>query len=606
MSYYVVKFNRCEKILEIIKNLGASRLEFLDEDHPAVKPFVHQTTEEYIKVDLPEEFDAILSILRKLISQFLEMLKEMDLIKSASIQKNNKRDLLKLNAVIDEHREQLDDDAYFAAKSAYGHCLRLFHALEVLETQGIPTLYAYLQKQKETAEITGKRSLKKFFRLPGMDDVWDKTTDLYLKGYVHPKLDKLIELVKEELSKEISSRILVFSNYRDTVKQLSDELNKLEEVEAHWFVGQRSSKDDMGLRQKDQIRILEQFKHGYYNVLVSTSVGEEGLDVAQCDLVVFYDVVPSEIRLIQRSGRTGRKRAGRVVILAAKNTRDEGFYWASRAKRSRLIDVIHEVKAELESKKQKNLDDFFKNEDKQETNKEEEKKQTIENEPKDLTIFPKNADRPTIYMDNREKGSSIVRALLDQDINIETRTLPVGDYVLSDRVAIERKTTSDFSSTLMRQDLFPQLKKLKETYLNPILVIEGTDLYSHSTSKPAIQGAISSIVIDYQIPIIFTKDPTETAEFIHRIAFREQIKEKRPPLMKTAVKPSSLAEEQLHLVSQIPKINIRIATNLLREFSTIRNIFNQDQDSLRKVKGIGPKLANHIDLLVNTPFEENE
>ncbi len=585
-----------EKIREIVKNLGATRIEFLDENHPAVKPFVHTVKEEYVKVDLPEEFDSILSILKDLVGNFLKILKEMDLIASHSLQKNNKRDLLQLNSIIDQKRDELDDDAYFAAKAAYGHTIRLLHAIEVLETQGIPTLYAYLNKQKESAEISGKRSIKKFFALPGMDEVWDKTEDLYLSGYVHPKLEKLIQIIKEELEREISSRILVFSNYRDTVKQLTDELNKIDGVEAHWFVGQKSSKSDLGLRQKDQIRILEQFKQGHYNILVSTSVGEEGLDVAQCDLVVFYDVVPSEIRAIQRSGRTGRKREGKVIILAARNTRDEGFYWASRAKRGQLNDIIEEVKSELEGQKQKNLDDFFEATDP--VTKEE-----LNQRPMKTTVDP---SRPTVYVDNREKGSSIVRALLSQELNIVTQTLPVGDYILSNRVAVERKTTEDFARTLIRQDLFTQITRLKDTYERPLLIVEGEDLYTHSLAKNAVQGAISSIIVDYQIPVIFTRNPQETAEYIYRIAYREQILEKRPATVKTDVKPSSLAEEQLRLVSQIPKINMKIATNLLREFGTIRNIFNQNQDSLRKVKGIGPKLANHIDLLVNTPFEETE
>ncbi len=599
---------RKEKVWEIIKNLGATRLEFLDEDHPAVKPFVHTVDEEYIKVDLPEEFDSILNKLKDLLAEFLKILKDLDLIQSSVLAKNTKRDLLKLNALIDSKRKELGDDTYFQAKGAYGQTFRIMHALEVLETQGIPTLYSYLQKQREVAEISGKSALKKFFKLPGMDQVWVKTLSLYSKGYVHPKLSKLIELIQKELEREISSRILVFSNYRDTVKQLSEELNKIDGVEAHWFVGQKSTRDDQGLTQKDQIRILDEFKKGYYNVLVSTSVGEEGLDVAQCDLVVFYDVVPSEIRLIQRSGRTGRKRHGRVVILAAKNTRDEGFYWASQHRRSKLQDVLEEVKNELEGSKQKNLAEFMTSAHSESSPSKEHEDETLSADMKSTSSDSQETTagdgKPVVYFDSREKGSAIVRALLNQDIVLKSETLPVGDYILSDRVAIERKTVDDFLSTLFRQDLFTQLKKLKASYDRPILLIEGEDLYSTAPSRQAVQGAISSILVDFQIPILYTSNSEETAEYIFRIAYREQIQEKRVPSLKTAVKPSSLAEEQLNLVSQIPKINRKIATALLREFGTIRSIFNQNQDSLKKVKGIGPTLANHIDLLANTPYPE--
>jgi superfamily II DNA/RNA helicase len=118
----------------------------------------------------------------------------------------------------------------------------------------------------------------------------------------------------------------VFVKLRDSVKNITNKLKSRPGgfIKPARFVGQSTkSKDDKGLSQKKQLEILEQFKQGQYNVLVSTNVGEEGLDIAECDLVIFYDVVASEIRFIQRKGRTARHREGKVIILYCKDTHDE-------------------------------------------------------------------------------------------------------------------------------------------------------------------------------------------------------------------------------------------------------------------------------------------
>ena len=102
------------------------------------------------------------------------------------------------------------------------------------------------------------------------------------------------------------------------------------------FVGQAAKEGDKGLTQKQQLSIINDFKAGKFNVLIATSVAEEGLDIPSTDLVVFYEPIPSEIRAIQRRGRTGRKMAGKVIILITKGTPDEGYYWASKRKENAL------------------------------------------------------------------------------------------------------------------------------------------------------------------------------------------------------------------------------------------------------------------------------
>jgi ERCC4-related helicase/ERCC4-type nuclease len=639
------------KMQEIIKNLNTNRIEYMDEVDPKVKPYVHQTSVEYLKTELPNNFKSILSTLNKIQQDLLIELKELKVIKSSMPTNNPRRKLIDLPSEIQEKRATFEsENEFFQAMSAAGNVLRIAHALELVETQGIPSLHEYLLNQKNKAKREKKASLMKFLRFPGMSEIIKAVEDLYQDGEIHPKIDFLKEIVQKQLDQELTSRILVFSNYRSTSKLLTEELNKLDVINAHWFVGQTSSKDNQGLKQKEQIDILNRFKSGEFNVLVSTSVGEEGLDVAQCDLVVFYDVVPSSTRLIQRSGRTGRSREGKVVILIAKGTRDEGYHWASQKRKSKLKEDIEELQSELEMQKQSSIDEFLTKEntvvtgeseagrfrkkdlmeifdekedqidktDKTEPVKNEEKEIVIQNKEFDSEIHKEvneseliSADRideelPIIYVDSREKNTSIVRSLLKKPINLIQEILPIGDYLLSGRVVVERKSVSDLAETIKRGDLFTQLINLKNTYEKPILLVEGNDLFNQGLHKNAVYGAISSINIDLEIPIIYTKDTDETVEYLVTIATREQKEKKEKPYVKTKGSKSTMYDEQITLISQLPKINRLIAERLLEHFNTPREIFSTNQNELRKVKGIGKVLADRIDLLLSTPFNESK
>ncbi len=137
-------------------------------------------------------------------------------------------------------------------------------------------------------------------------------------------MGKTLELVVEQLEADPTSRVIVFAHFRDTVDAMVRRLDECDGVESVRFVGQASREGSGGMSQKEQLERLQRFRDGDCNVLVATSVGEEGLDVPRADLVIFYEPVASEIRTIQRRGRTGRHRAGTVHILIARDTRDEG------------------------------------------------------------------------------------------------------------------------------------------------------------------------------------------------------------------------------------------------------------------------------------------
>ncbi|HET6518067.1 MAG TPA: helicase-related protein, partial [Nitrosopumilaceae archaeon] len=169
------------------------------------------------------------------------------------------------------------------------------------------------------------------------------------KGVEHSKIPKLKEIIESEKNK-----VLVFTSYRDSVDTIHKRLTEMG-ISAGILIGKSG---ESGLKQKKQIETLQKFRNGEYKVLIATRVGEEGLDISEVNLVIFYDNVPSSIRYIQRRGRTGRKDAGKLIVLIAKDTIDETYYWIGKRKMTaakgmgeKMTRVLqkHEVKTGLDA-----------------------------------------------------------------------------------------------------------------------------------------------------------------------------------------------------------------------------------------------------------------
>jgi len=211
----------------------------------------------------------------------------------------------------------------------------------------------------------------------------------------------------------------------------------------------------------------------------------------------------------------------------------------------------------------------------------------------------------TVYVDSREGPSQVVKELMKIGVNTKLVTLAVGDYVLSDRVAVERKTVDDFASSIIDGRLFQQLKDLKENYELPLLLIEGEELYSvGNISSEAIRGAISSILVDFSIPIVWTKNSKDSALMLSTLARREQTqREVRIPI-RSMKKPLTITEQQEYLIAGLPNINRTLAKRLLKHFGTAEKVFTASKDELEKVPGIGEKIANKIRTLLSEKYEE--
>ena len=287
-----------------------------------------------ISVNLTKLMEEVYTAIQSLLEERLQYLSQLGFLRVKAdnlYAKIIRKDLLKLNAeLVRIVQGDGDKTGVYSALSVNAQGLILFHMIELIEQQGLDVLLIYLTKVKQDAR---KKNSSKAVKILASDHRINqifielkKNEDYYPEKLVHPKFYLLEKLLVQEFKNNPPSRVLVFVKLRDSVKNITNKLklNGKNLIKPARFVGQSTkSKDDKGLSQKKQLEILEQFKQGQYNVLISTNVGEEGLDIAECDLVIFYDVVASEIRFIQRKGRTARHREGKVIILYCKNTHDE-------------------------------------------------------------------------------------------------------------------------------------------------------------------------------------------------------------------------------------------------------------------------------------------
>ena len=347
------------KIQEICNNLFIEHLEYKTEEDADVKRYINLIDVKWKWFDLPSEYHYVKSILKTMLEEKLDWLVTRKIIK-----KNSrwifKRDLISLgeqlrfslNVRLEEERPSLS-----FALMQQSIALSLMHCIELIESQGFYSLWTFLNR----TQLEESRSHKLLLNDHRIKEVKGLIEQLKIE---HPKIEYLIKILKERFDSQFNlngnsnltysasgkkSRVLVFTQYRDTAQHIVELLNK-SKIKASRFVGQSEKQGDPGMKQEEQNSILEYFKEGDFNVLVATSIAEEGLDIPEVDLVVFYEPVPTEIRHIQRRGRTGRKNIGSVIILAAKDTIDQRYLDVSRMKIQKMKSVLSSTNAYLKFK----------------------------------------------------------------------------------------------------------------------------------------------------------------------------------------------------------------------------------------------------------------
>jgi len=214
-----------------------------------------------------------------------------------------------------------------------------------------------------------------------------------------------------------------------------------------------------------------------------------------------------------------------------------------------------------------------------------------------------------ILVDERERQSGVPDLLAKFGGKVEYRFLTVGDYVLSSECAVERKDARDFINSLFSGRLFDQAYRLSEAYRTSILIVEG-DLLTmvEESAKPrALWGALATIAFGYGLHVFFTRDATQTADFIYTIAKHGRFARPRRPLIQKKPRVETVQEIQLFVVSSLPGIGPRLADRLLRRFGTVRQVFSSSLPQLALVEGFGRSRAENITRFLDVsyrPFEK--
>ncbi len=587
-----------EKIAEICTNLSIENIQTRSEKDSDVAPFVHSREIEWVRLTVPKELLDIRTAIEEVLRDRIDDLNRLGISPARIDPRATKKELLGLQAMLMSSAKRQANQATFKGISILAEVLKLYHAVELAETQGTEALLKYFQRlQGEAISRSGSKASRRIMEDPKFRQAMQALEELKVQ---HPKPAMVRKILTEQIEAKPESRIMVFTNYRDTASALIRFLKEDPKIKAVRFVGQSSRADDEGLSQKKQAEILQRFRAGEYNVLIATSVGEEGIDIPATDMVLFYEPVPSEIRSIQRKGRTGRARSGRVVVLMARGTRDEAYYWISDRKEKTMNKQMRTLSGQASQSLASSSNEFLPRQ--LEVTEDNPERQNRKGQESLVDWAEADEERDKIFVDPRERG--MARLLEGRGLEVTLKNLEVGDYVVSDRVAIERKTAQDFVASIIdpERNLFRQIADLARSYERPVLILEGRDLYSRQVSASSIQGALASVAVDYGVPIIPTEDQEDTASVITMLAARERRAGHEPKLHghKTA---RTLKEQQEYLISAIPSVGPSVARKLLRHFGSIEKVIAASKEELQEVDMVGPKIAERIRELVGEEYK---
>ncbi len=570
-------------------------------------------------------------------------------------------------------------DAY-GSMSRIGLAMSLHHLINHLLCQGLAAAKEFLDR-KETGEDAEKKNTRNLLRDSRIRSLRDSLAEM---PESHSKVGAVRRLVRERIRRDPESRIIVFATYRDTVSALETALLNLKDVRPIQFIGQSKRASGTGLTPKQQVERIESFRAGEGNVLIATSVGEEGLDIPTADLVIFYEPVASEIRTIQRRGRTGRQRDGDVVVLIAEDTRDEGARAAALRREQNMHRAVARVGRKLARSTHvdlSNLSNFSVVENgskisatefviavrkKNRPVLKEVEETTDENEPADSGQLPPSIFRPRgqtgleqfkprkkkqdlddseqqpsirlkeknpvssaqdlldlddsppdvpgalICADDRELNSSVVARLKSLGADVRIDRLVTGDFRIGERILVERKTVRDFVDSLVDGRLLEQASRLVGAAPRSLLLIEGEGLFESNRVHPhALMGALTTLALDFGIPIVTTKDGAETARFLTVASRREEsmldgltpqardrLEAVKPEIWMDPVTQAAAGARELRkspnqekftamsLLIAIPSVDQDLANRLLNRYGTIAALIWADEDDLRQVEGI--------------------
>ncbi|RDA94477.1 hypothetical protein CP533_2290 [Ophiocordyceps camponoti-saundersi (nom. inval.)] len=327
--------SKIETVQEIIDNLGISHCEIRTEESIDIQQYVHQRNVDPLVLDPSDE----MILVSELFTAALKPL--VDKLGAQNIYYGRNPMALTTYGLMQAQREwfaargrNANQGVQFMMRAIFSVLTSVSHSIKLLNFHGIKPFYDNLVDFRNELEEKGGKGPKhrrqliehpKFQEMMSKISTWLKKDDFV----DHPKLTALADRILNHFmdkGQDSATRVIVFSEYRDSAENIVRMLNKHRPlIKASVFVGQADGKRGEGMKQAQQIQTIDKFKKGDFNVLVATSIGEEGLDIGQVDLIICYDASASPIRMLQRMGRTGRKRAGNILLLLMRGKEEDQF-----------------------------------------------------------------------------------------------------------------------------------------------------------------------------------------------------------------------------------------------------------------------------------------
>lgn len=323
-----------EAVQQVIDGLDISRVEIRTETSIDIRQYVHTRDIDTMKFDYSDEQSLIMELLSKAIQPVLTKLNGQNAYWL--------KDPMKLTAfgcTLAQKQWSRSEAGRKAPHSIKGMVASIFpvlaslaHGISLLKFHGVGPFFRSMSNFRNEVDGGSMKSKyakqiredQNFNKMMGTVQNWVRNPDFL----GHPKLEYLRNVVMEHFldCKDASTKVMIFAHWRDSAEEIVRVMNRNQPmIRAHVFVGQQAAKGSEGMTQKRQLEVIQQFKESKYNTLVATSIGEEGLDIGEVDLIVCYDASASPIRMLQRMGRTGRKRKGNIVLLLMKDKEDTDF-----------------------------------------------------------------------------------------------------------------------------------------------------------------------------------------------------------------------------------------------------------------------------------------
>lgn len=327
--------SKIETVQEVIDNLGISHCEIRTENSIDIRQYVHQRNIDPMVLDPSDEMNLVCELFTEALKPLVDKLGSQNIYYGRNPMALTTYGLMQVQKEWFATRGQhVNQGVQFMMRAIFSVLTGLAHSIKLLNFHGIKPFYDNMVDFRSEQEGRGEKGSKYKRQLvehPSFQKMM-KTVSTWLKmdGFVgHPKLTALADVVLNhfmDMGEGSATRVIVFSEYRDSAEDIVRMLNKHRPlIKASVFVGQADGKRGEGMKQAQQIQTIEMFKKGDFNVLVATSIGEEGLDIGQVDLIVCYDASASPIRMLQRMGRTGRKRAGNITLLLMRGKEEDQF-----------------------------------------------------------------------------------------------------------------------------------------------------------------------------------------------------------------------------------------------------------------------------------------